>query len=130
MKWLKIFAVFSLLHALGWLGSHLWMSANPRTVVIIADTAYAMRPEFPAMRQWIDDYASTARYTEIIVGTDRAVIGPLDELRSTEELFRTSFGRSSADALRALYKPGADEHIVLTGGSLSASGWREVRFGQ
>lgn len=129
MKWLKIFSVFALLHVGAWIGGHVWMTMNPRTVVVIADTAYAMRPEFPAMRQWIEDYADQARYTRILVGTDRALIGPLEDLRSTEEIFRTSFGRSSPEALAALRQADADAHIVLTGGTLSAPGWEEVRFG-
>lgn len=128
MKWLKIFAVFVLLHAVGWIGSHVWMSMNPRVVVIIADTAYAMRPAFPEMRQWIDDYADSARYTQVLIGTDRAMLGPLAELRSTDEVFRTSFGRSSPEALVGLRNADADEHIVLTDGSLAARGWTEVVF--
>ena len=128
MKWLKIFAVFAILHAVGWIGSHVWMSMNPRVVVVIADTAYAMRPSFPAMREWIDDYAAKARYTRVLVGTDRAMLGPLEDLRSSEDIFRTSFGRSSLEALAPLRNAEADEHIVLTDGSLTARGWTQVTF--
>ncbi len=130
MKWLKIFSVFALLHVVGWAGTHAWMSMNPRVVVVIADTAYAMRPQFPAMQEWIEDYAATARYTTVLVGTNRALLGPLDELRSSDDIFRTSFGRSSPEALAALRQADADEHIVLTDGALVAPGWREVVFGR
>ena len=101
---------------------------NPRVVVVIADTAYAMRPSFPAMREWIDDYAARARYTRVLVGTDRAMLGPLEDLRSSEDIFRTSFGRSSPEALAPLRNTEADEHIVLTDGSLTARGWTQVTF--
>ena len=101
---------------------------NPRVVVVVADTAYAMRPAFPAMRKWIDDYAANARYTRVLVGTDRAMLGSLEELRSTEDVFRTSFGRSSSEALAPLRNAEADEHIVLTDGSLTAQGWTSVLF--
>lgn len=129
MKWLKVFSVFVALHLIGWVSTHVWMSLNPRVNVVIADTSYAMRPHFPAMQAWIDDYAGTVRYTRVVVGTDRTIIGPLEDLRSADEVFRTSFGRSSPDALAALRDSTADEHIVLTDGSLTAPGWTEVRFG-
>ncbi len=130
MKWLKIFSVFVVLHAIGWVGTHVWMSLNPRVNVVIADTSFAMRPHFSAMQTWIEDYAANVRYTRVVVGTDRAIIGPLEELRSTDDIFRTSFGRSSSEALAALRDSSADEHIVLTDASLSASGWTVVRFGE
>jgi hypothetical protein len=130
VKWVKVFSVFVGLHVLAWVGTHVWLSINPRVNVVIADTSFSMRPHFSAMQTWIEDYADDVRYTRVVVGTDRAIIGPLDELRSTDDIFRTSFGRSSPEALAALRDSSADEHIVLTDGSLSASGWTAVRFGE
>lgn len=129
MKWLKVFALFAVLHAAGWAGTHVWLRLHPKTVLIVADTSFAMKPEFPAMRRWIDAFAADARYVHIVVGTDKALIGPLDELRSTDALFRTSFGRSTSDSLKRYASVDADERIVLSDGSLDAGGWRAVEFG-
>lgn len=128
MKWLKVFALFAGLHLAGWVGTHVWLTMHPKTVLIVADTAFAMKPAFPAMRRWIDDFAEHARYTRVLVGTDKALIGPLDELRSTDSLFRTSFGRSDAAALNRFGSVDADERIVLTDGALSGPGWRVIGF--
>jgi len=128
MKWLKVFAAFALLHAGAWVGTHLWLEANPKTVLIVADTSFSAKDDFPAMRRWIDDYASSTRYTRIVVGTDKALIGPLDELRSSESIFRTAFGRSGAESLKRYVAVDADTRILLSDGSFEAPGWDEVVF--
>ena len=109
MKRLIAFAAFALLHVLGWVGTHAWLTANPKTALVVADTSFSMKDEFPAMRRWIDEHVDGLRYTRVLVGTDKALIGPLDELRSTEAIFRTSFGRSDAESLKR-YGVGRGRH--------------------
>ena len=129
MKWLKVFSAFAVLHLIAWVGTHLWLTANPRTALVVADTSFSMKGEFPAMRRWIDDYAAGARYTRVLVGTDKALIGPLDELRSSEAIFRTAFGRSSAESLKRYGAVEAGERILLSDGTFDAPGWEAVTFG-
>ena len=62
------------------------------------------------------------RYTRVLVGTDKALIGPLDELRSTEAIFRTSFGRSGAESLKRYGAVEADTRTLLSDGSFDAPG--------
>jgi len=128
MKWLKVFALFTGLHLLGWIGAHWYKSNNPDKVLVVADTSFAMKPHFPAMQSWIDDYADSARYTDIVVGTDKALIGDFDELKSTGAIFRVSFGRSTAESLVRYASEQADEKIILSDGSFNASGWTVVKF--
>jgi len=129
MKWVKVFGLFAFLHLGAWLASHIWLSSHPETTLIVADTSFSMKDEFPAMRRWIDDYVSTSRYTRVIVGTDKALIGPYEELRSSDAIFRTAFGRSSADSLQRYGVIEADARVLLSDGSFNAAGWTSVDFG-
>ena len=129
MKRLIAFAAFALLHVLGWVGTHAWLTANPKTALVVADTSFSMKDEFPAMRRWIDEHVDGLRYTRVLVGTDKALIGPLDELRSTEAIFRTSFGRSDAESLKRYGVVEADTRTLLSDGSFDAPGWDTVTFG-
>lgn len=126
---LKVFAAFVLLHVGAWVGTHLWLTANPKTVLIVADTSFSSKADFPAMRRWIDEYSASARYAQIVVGTDKALIGPLDELRSSESIFRTAFGRSGSESLKRYVAVDADTRILLSDGSFDAPGWQAVVFG-
>lgn len=128
MKWIKVFAVFVLLHIVAWAGAHWVKSSNPDRVLLVADTSFAMKPHFPQMREWIDQYASNARYTNIVVGTDKAFIGELSELKSTDALFRVSFGRSSAESLVPYSSEAADEKILLSDGTFDPPDWTLVKF--
>lgn len=128
MKVFKVFSVFVLLHIGAWVATHLWFEANPKTVLIVADTSFSAKANFPAMRRWIDDYAASTRYAQIIVGTDKALIGPLEELRSSESIFRTAFGRSGLDSLKRYVAVDADTRILLYDGSFEAPGWQAVSF--
>lgn len=128
MRRIAVFALFVALHAAGWIGAHFWLSSHPKTVLIVADTSFVMKPLFPAMRRWIDDYAASARYTRILVGTDKALIGPLEELRSSDAIFRTAFGKTAPDALQRYSNVDADKRIVLSDGELDAPRWQQVTF--
>jgi len=129
MKWVKVFGLFVFLHLGAWLASHIWLSSHPKTALIVADTSFSMKDEFPAMRRWIDDYVSTSRYTRVIVGTDKVLIGPYEELRSSDAIFRTAFGRSSADSLQRYGVIEADARVLLSDGSFDAAGWTSIDFG-
>ena len=129
MKWLKVLPLFVALHATGWIGTHLWLGANPRTTLIVADTSFSMKSAFPAMRRWIDERTEAARYTRFLVGTDKALIGPLEDLRSSDAIFRTAFGRSSAESLTRYNAVRADRRVLLSDGGFEApSGWETVIF--
>ena len=128
MKWAKVFALFALLHLGAWLGTHLWLTANPKVALVVADTSFSLKEAFPAMRRWIDDYARGARYTRVLVGTDKALIGPLEELRSSEAIFRAAFGRSSPESLKRYAPLATDTRVFLSDGSFDVPGWERVTF--
>ena len=130
MKWIKVFAVFLLLHALAWGGAHLYWQQNPERVLIVADTSFSLKPEFVAMQNWIEDYVAQSRYRHVLVGTDKAMLGDFDDLRSADVIFRTAFGRASADSLSRYSAIDAGERIFLSDGSFEPDGWQLVRFGQ
>ncbi|MEZ5476896.1 MAG: hypothetical protein R3E95_05255 [Thiolinea sp.] len=128
MKILKVFALFVLLHAAGWAGAHVWMSGHPTQVLVVVDTSYAMKPKFPAVEAWIQDYAAGARYQTIRVGTDKAMLGPLDELKSYSVIFRTAFGRMETDNLQRYQGVQASQKILLSDGSVQPDGWQVISF--
>jgi len=128
MKWLKVFAVFVVLNILFWVGAHFYKSANPQTVLLVADTSFSLKPQYPAMQSWIDDYAADSRYREITVGTDKALIGALNEIKSTDSIFRVSFGRSTPESLMPYESEKADQRIFLSDGSFKPAGWTLVTF--
>lgn len=130
MKWVKVFAVYLLLHALVWGGAHLYWQNNPERVLIVADTSFSLKPEFVAMQEWIEDFAATSRYRHVIVGTDKAMLGDFEDLRSADVIFRTAFGRSSAESLARYSAVDAGERFFLSDGSFEPAGWKLVRFAQ
>lgn len=128
MKWIKVFAVFALLHAIGWFGAHLYKKDRPEQVLVVADTSFALKSEYPAMQRWIEQFATDNRYRNIVIGTDKALIGDLSDIRSIDSIFRSSFGRSSADSLKRYESEHADKRIFLSDGEFEPAGWTLVRF--
>jgi len=128
MKWLKVFSVFILLHIVAWVGAHWYKSNNPDQVLLVADTSFALKPHFPDMRRWLDDYAGSARYQNIVVGTDKAKIGDFNDIKSTDSIFRVSFGRSSTESLKQYEPEQVDEKIFLSDGTFEPAGWQLIKF--
>ncbi len=128
MKWFKIFALFVVLHAVGWSGAHWYLRNNPSTVLIVADTSFSLKQHFVDMQSWIDDYAKQARYQQILIGTDKAYIGELAEIKSRDSIFRVAFGRSSEESLRRFSSLDTKQRILLSDGSFNPPGWDTVTF--
>ena len=128
MKLLKVFAVFAVLHLLGWIGAHVYQSNNPKEVLLVVDTSFSMKPHFPAMQSWIDQYETGSRYRRIVIGSDKAEFGDLTDLKSKESLFRTVFGRLTDDSLKRYEGSDAAEKILLSDGSIRPTGWDIVTF--
>lgn len=128
MKLAKVFAVFILLHVLGWMAAHAYMTRQAREVLIVADTSFAMKPHFADMEQWINSYAASARYKNIVVASDKALLGQLSELRSTSQIFRANYGRIKDDSLKKFESMDVVEKILLSDGSINPSGWTLVKF--
>lgn len=128
MKWIRVFAVFAILHAVAWLGAHFYFSSNPATILVVVDTSFSMKEAFPRMQQWIGELEQQSRYRKVIIATDKAMIGELSGIRDRQTIFRTAFGRSSADDLLR-YKPiDAENRYLLSDGSFEADGFTLVRF--
>jgi len=128
MKWVKVFSVFLLLNVVTWIGAHWYKNQRPEQVLVVADTSFALKSEYPSMQRWIQSYADDGRYREIVVGTDKALIGPLADIKSVDSVFRVSFGRSNADSLKRYDSAHYDERIFLSDGSFQPSGWTLVEF--
>ncbi len=128
MKWLKVFAVFVALNILFWVGAHIYKQNNPQSILLVADTSFSLKSQYSAMQNWIDDYAADSRYRKITVGTDKALIGDLSEIKSTDSIFRVSFGRSTPESLMRYESEQADQRIFLSDGSFKPSGWTVVTF--
>ncbi len=130
MKWVKVFSVFVLLNVVAWAAAHVYKSRNPDTVLLVADTSFALKPAFPEMQAWISDYVDNSRYEQIQVGTDKAFIGNIEDIKSVDSIFRVSFGRSSPDSLKQYASQTADKRLFLTDGTFDAANWTVVRFPQ
>lgn len=129
MKFIKIFGALILLQCLLWIGSHIYFTTNKSDVLLVVDTSFSMKPNFPSVKNWIEDYEGSARYKDVTIGTDKASLGPLPELASKDVIFRTSFGKLNEANLKRLYSHvKADEKILLSDGSLEPSGWDVVAF--
>ncbi|MGB0848655.1 MAG: hypothetical protein ACPGSM_18125 [Thiolinea sp.] len=128
MKGLKVFALFILLHITGWAAAHVYMNQNPQQVLVVVDTSYAMKPKFPAMQDWIDQMEASARYQVVRIGTDKAMLGKLADLKSRSVIFRTAFGRMTAENLTRYRGVDAGEKILLSDGKIKPEGWRVVSF--
>ena len=128
MKLAKVFAAFLALHMVGWGAAHFYMSQNARTVLVIADTSFAMKAKFPQMQNWIDQYQSAARYRKIMVGSDKALLGDLADIRSISQVFRANYGRLKEDSLQKFESVDATEKFLLSDGSVTPAGWTLVSF--
>lgn len=129
MKYVKIFGLLMVFQLVAWIGSHIYFSANKSDVLLVVDTSFSMKPNFPAVQEWIEGYEQSDRYKNVMVGTDKASLGALNELSSKDVIFRTSFGKLSTDNLTRLYSHiKTDQRILLSDGSLQPDGWKVVSF--
>lgn len=128
MKWIKVFALFIVLHVAGWFGAHWYKSENPQRVLVVADTSFALKSQYPDMQRWIENYASDSRYRQITIGTDKAIIGDFSEIKSIDSIFRVSFGRSDRSSLKRYESEQVEERIFLSDGEFSAPGWTTIKF--
>lgn len=129
MKFLKIFGLLIVFQCVLWIASHLYYSANKSEVLLVVDTSFSMKPNFPAVQVWIENFEKKDRYKNITIGTDKASLGKLGELPSKSVIFRTSFGKLRKDNLTRLYSHvRADNRILLSDGSLLPDGWEVISF--
>jgi len=128
MKLLKVFVVFLILHASAWVGTHWYLSQNKPEVLLVVDTSYSMKPKFNEMREWIESFDSRSRYKTVIVGTDKALLGQLAELKSSAVIFRTAFGRMTEANLQRYTSAKNKEKILLSDGTFKPEGWELVVF--
>jgi len=128
VKLAKVFLLFVFLHAASWVAAHVIRSSNPDEVLVVVDTSISMKPDFPRMQQWITEFEAGSRYQSLTVGTDKAEIGPLQEIKSKESIFRTVYGRMTADDLKRYDTSTASERILLSDGSIRPAGWTVVEF--
>lgn len=128
MKWLKVFSVFFVLHILAWLGAHWYKSQHPEQVLIVADTSFALKAQYPDMQRWIERYVADNRYREVVIGTDKAFIGDFSDIKSIDSIFRVSFGRSDNDSLKRYDSQKVDQRIFLSNGDFTPSGWTLITF--
>ncbi len=128
MKLLKVFGLFLLLNLGAWAGSHIYLQQHQATVLVVVDTSYALKPQFTAMEAWINQFQLKSRYKHIIVGTDKAFIGDLDSLPAKSSIFRTVFGKMSADNLQRYAEIPAEEKILLSDGAIQPAGWKVIKF--
>jgi len=129
LRYLHIFGLLLLLHVLAWSVSHWYLQQNRSDVLLVVDTSYSMKNNFPQVRQWLDQFEAGARYKNIQVGTDKAALGKLTELESREMIFRTAFGKLNTDNLIRLYSDSDAQHkYLLTDTAIEQDGWTVVRF--
>ena len=87
-----------------------------------------MKDSFPQMQQWINEFKQQSRYRKVVIATDKAMIGELSDIRDRQTIFRTAFGRSSADSLLRYKSFDADSRYLLSDGSFEADDFNLVRF--
>jgi len=122
------FSVFLLLHVIGWFAVHAWMKSNPKEIVVVVDTSYSMKSQFNNMQKWLSDYAASGRYSSVVVGTDKEILGDYETLRSSDVIFRTAFGKFSKDPLSKYGNIKSDKRILLSDGVVQPKGWQVVEF--
>ena len=128
MKFIKVFSLFVILHVFAWIGAHLYLRDHPSQVLLVVDTSYAMKPKFPAVDQWIENFERSSRYQNIQVGTDKAMLGSLEALPSRSVIFRTAFGKMSEENLSRYQGIESRRKILLSDGSFQLEGWELVSF--
>lgn len=128
MKIIKIFSIYILLHIGAWGATHLYLSKNTSEILLVVDTSYAMKPKFSEMKQWIINLENKSHYKKITVGTDKALLGDLEQLKSKDIIFRTAFGRMNSDNLNRYTGSSANEKILLSDGIIRPKGWEVISF--
>ncbi|OQX02800.1 MAG: hypothetical protein BWK73_41485 [Thiothrix lacustris] len=128
MKGLMVFGLFAMLHGATWAATHTYLSHNPPQLLVVVDTSYALKPQFGAMQTWLEQYQARSRYTRILLGTDKVLLGDLVDLKDKEAVFRTAFGRMTADNLQHYATLSVSEKILLSDGSFQPDGWEIVAF--
>ena len=128
MRILITFSVFILLHVIGWFAVHAWMNSNPREVVVVVDTSFSMKGQFDSMQNWLTDYTENDRYSRVVIGTDKEILGEYESLRSTDVIFRSAFGKFSAELLSRYDNLESDKRILLSDGQVKPKGWQVVEF--
>jgi len=128
MKIIKIFSIFVFLHLVAWSAAHLYLSKNTAEILLVVDTSYAMKPKFSAIKQWIISLENKSRYKKIIIGTDKALLGDLSQLKSKDIIFRTAFGRMNNDNLNRYIGMNPNKKILLSDGNIQPKGWQVVNF--
>ena len=128
MKFVKVFALFLLLHGVAWASAHWYLSQNKPDVLLVVDTSYSMKPKFTEMQDWIESFNASSRYKTVVVGTDKALLGKFEELKSPSVIFRTAFGRMAETSLQRYADSAAKEKILLSDGTIKPEGWRLVKF--
>ena len=128
MRILITFSVFILLHVIGWFAVHAWMNSNPREVVVVVDTSFSMKGQFDSMQKWLADYTADDRYSRVVIGTDKEILGEYESLRSTDVIFRSAFGKFSAESLSRYGNLESDKRILLSDGEVKPKGWQVVEF--
>ena len=128
MKFIKVFALFIVLHLAAWAGAHWYLDQNRTEVLLVVDTSYSMKPKFPEMTDWIEKFDDNSRYKTVTVGTDKARLGVLSELKSNSVIFRTAFGRMTEASLDQYRGSQAKQKILLSDGSIKPDGWKVVSF--
>ncbi len=127
MKYLKVFSLFIIIHAVAWTGAHAYLDKNKEEILLVVDTSYSMKQKFPEIKAWIEDYEANSRYKKIVIGTDKALLGKLSELRRKEEIFRTAFGNIKEANLKR-YNNNKGKKILLSDGTLKPEDWELVEF--
>ena len=128
MKILITFSVFLLLHVIAWFATHAWMNSHPKEIVVVVDTSYSMKNHFADMQEWLSDYVESGRYSKVVVGTDKEVLGDYESLRSSDVVFRTAFGKFSQQSLSRYDNIESDQRILLSDGTVRPKGWQVVEF--
>lgn len=128
MKFLKVFGLFLLIHVAAWAGTHFYLTQQTTEVLVVVDTSYNLKPQFSAMEDWINKFEANTRYKTIVVGTDKALLGKLSDIKAKSAIFRTAFGRMTEADLARYNESKAVEKILLSDGTIQPSGWKVVKF--
>lgn len=128
MKIVATFSLFALLHFAGWGMAHAWLKRNPHETLLVFDTSFSMKPHFEEMWQWANDYSDKNRYTRIVLGTDKEIIGDYGSVRSSSEVFRSVFGKFAEESLDKYKQARKDKKILLSDGEVMPDGWQVVEF--
>jgi hypothetical protein len=111
----------------GLVGAHVYYESNPRDVLIVVDSSYGLNGYQSQIEDWIDNFETTARYSQLHFATDKTYLGRGDANR--DKLYRVSFGKMNPDTLNQNYKAREyDDRVLLTFTGADVSGWDVVSF--